>query len=137
MKRQTNKQKNKKKKKKKKKKLLYSAIPRKDLQSRGAVHYQHQNPLDNQITFLCNHYVSCRLHLVKDRFLTLAHLFGTVCLKHSSILILPPLSRPPSRRTCSVTISKLSFSQPNLSPRPTCVCSFFPDRIDYMARNNH
>ena len=49
MKRQTNKQtKQKAKKQNKKKKLLYSAIPRKDLQSRGAVHYQHQNPLDNQ-----------------------------------------------------------------------------------------
>ena len=23
-------------------------------------------------------------HLVKDRFLTLAHLFGTICLKHSA-----------------------------------------------------
>ena len=28
----------------------YSAIPRKNLQARGAVHYQHQNPLDNQQT---------------------------------------------------------------------------------------
>ena len=28
--------------------LIYSAIPRKNLQARAAVHYQHQNPLDNQ-----------------------------------------------------------------------------------------
>ena len=28
--------------------LIYSAIPCKNLQARGAVHYQHQNPLDNQ-----------------------------------------------------------------------------------------
>ena len=28
--------------------LLYSTIPRKNLQVRGAVHYQHQNLLDNQ-----------------------------------------------------------------------------------------
>ena len=31
------------------KKFLYRAIPRKNLQARGAVRYQHQNPLDNKI----------------------------------------------------------------------------------------
>ena len=36
--------------------LLYSSIPRKNLQARGAVHYQHQNPLDNQKT---NKYYKC------------------------------------------------------------------------------
>ena len=40
-------------------------------------------------------------HLVKDRFLTLAHLFGTICLKHSATLILPPLLKPPSDPTSS------------------------------------
>ena len=29
-------------------KFLYSAIPHQNLRVRGAVHYQHQNPLDNQ-----------------------------------------------------------------------------------------
>ena len=47
-----------------------------------------------------------------------------ICL---TTLILPPLLTPPSRHTCSVTISKLSFLQPCLSPipRPTphmCMC---------------
>ena len=51
----------------------------------------------------------------------LAHLFGTICLKHSATLILPPLLKPPSRRTCLIIISKL-FSQPCLSPRPTREC---------------
>ena len=45
-----------------------------------------------------------KYHLVKDRFLTLAHLFGTICLKRSATLILPPLLKPPSRRTCLITI---------------------------------
>ena len=49
-------------------------------------------------------------HLVKDLFLMLAHLFGTICLKHSYILILPPLLKPPSRRTCLIIISKLFFT---------------------------
>ena len=30
-------------------------------------------------------------HLAKDGSLTLPHLFGTICLKHSATLILPPL----------------------------------------------
>ena len=42
--------------------------------------------------------------MVKDRFLTPAHLFGTICLKHSATLILPPLLKPPS------SISKLFFT---------------------------
>ena len=32
---------------------------------------------------------------VKDLFPMLAHLSGTICLKHSATLILPPLSKPP------------------------------------------
>ena len=45
----------------------------------------------------------------------LAHLSGTICLKHSATLILPPLLKPPLFLNC--------FSQPCLSPRPTfCVC---------------
>ena len=31
--------------------LLYSVIPRTNLQARGAVHYQHQNTLDNKKIF--------------------------------------------------------------------------------------
>ena len=38
------------------------------------------------------------------------------------LLVLPPLLKPPSRRTCSINVSKLSFSQPCLSPRPAYVC---------------
>ena len=30
-------------------------------------------------------------YLVKDLFLMLAHMSGTICLKHSATLILPPL----------------------------------------------
>ena len=43
-------------------------------------------------------------------FFTLTHLFGTVFLKHSATLILPPLLKPPSRRTCLIIISKLFFT---------------------------
>ena len=49
-------------------------------------------------------------HLRNDIFLMLAHLFGTICLKHSATLVLPPLLKPPSRRTCLITISKLFFT---------------------------
>ena len=61
-------------------------------------------------TNLC--YPSCKHQniFVKDRFLTLAHLLGTICLKHSATLVLPPLLKPPSRHTYSVTISKLFFT---------------------------
>ena len=41
---------------------------------------------------------------------TVTHLLGRVCLKRSATLILVPLSKMPSRLTCSLTISKLSFS---------------------------
>ena len=58
---------------------------------------------------------------MKDCFLILAHLFGTICLKHSTILILPPLLKPPSRRTCLIIILNC-FSQPCLSPCPMCEC---------------
>ena len=42
--------------------------------------------------------------------LTQANLFGTICLKHSATLILPPLLKPPSSRTCLIIISKLFFT---------------------------
>ena len=54
----------------------------------------------------------------------MAHLFETVCLKHSATLILPPLLKPPSRRAYSITISKLFFTAvliPPYDPR-VCVC---------------
>ena len=42
--------------------LIYSAIPLKNLQARGAVHYQHQNPLDSQkSTSTINAYISIKL----------------------------------------------------------------------------
>ena len=45
-------------------------------------------------------------------------------LKHSAILILPPLSKPPSRRTCLITISKLFFTAlPIPSSDTVCVCA--------------
>ena len=57
---------------------------------------------------------------MKDRSLTLAHVFGTVCLKHSATLILPPLLKPPSRHTCLVIISKLFFTAVP-TPRVRCM----------------
>ena len=40
----------------------YSTIPRKHLQARGAVHYQHQNPLDNQkSTSTINAYINIKM----------------------------------------------------------------------------
>ena len=64
--------------------------------------------------------------LYKDRFLTLAHLFGTIRLKHSATLILLPLLKPPSRCTCLIIISKLFFTAmpiPSYDMRVSaCVC---------------
>ena len=46
-----------------------------------------------------------------------------ICLKHSATLILPPLLKPPSRRTCLITISKLFFTAlPIPSSDTVCVC---------------
>ena len=51
----------------------------------------------------------------------LAHLSGTICLRHS--LILPPLLNPPSRRTCLIIISKLFFTaMPIPLSNAECVC---------------
>ena len=53
----------------------------------------------------------------------LAHLSGTICLKHSTTLILPPLLKPLSRCTCLITISKLFFTAlPIPSSDTVCVC---------------
>ena len=61
-------------------------------------------------------------HLVKDHFLTLACLFGTICPKHSATLILPHLLKPPSRCTCLIIISKLFFTTgPLPSSNAECV----------------
>ena len=55
-------------------------------------------------TNLCRRPSCKNKHLVKDLFLTLAHTCGTICLKHAATVIRPPLSKPPSRRTCSINI---------------------------------
>ena len=56
-------------------------------------------------------------------FLMLAHLSGTICLKHSATLILPPLSEQSSRCTCLIIISKLFFTAlPIPSSDTACVC---------------
>ena len=53
----------------------------------------------------------------------LAHLSGTICLKHSATLMLPPLLKPPSRGTCLIIISKLFFTAlPIPSSDAECVC---------------
>ena len=62
-------------------------------------------------------------HILSDLFLMLAHLSGTICLKHSATVILPPLSKPPSRRTCLIIISKQFFTAlPIPSSDAVCVC---------------
>ena len=54
----------------------------------------------------------------------LAHLSGTICLKHSATLILPPLSKLPSKRTCLIIILKLLFTAlPIPSSDTVCVCA--------------
>ena len=56
----------------------------------------------------------------------LAHLLGTICLKHSSTLILPPLLKSPSRGTCLMIIYKLFFTAVLIPPSGArarvCVC---------------
>ena len=61
----------------------------------------------------------------------LAQLSGTNCLKHSATLILPPLLKPPSRRTCLIIISKLFFTALPIPSSDTvcvlvcvCVCAY-------------
>ena len=47
--------------------LIYRTIPRKHLQARGAVHYQHQNPLDNQkSTSAINAYINIKKARMKQ-----------------------------------------------------------------------
>jgi len=62
--------------------------------------------------------------LVKDRFLRLARLFGTVCLRHSATLIpfFLTLKKVALKPFSSTTLSKLSFSQLCLSVEVVCVC---------------
>ena len=49
--------------------------------------------------------------------------WNKICLKHSTTLILPPLLKPPSRRTCSIIISELFFTAvPIPSSDAVCVC---------------
>ena len=73
------------------------------------------------------HEPSCKQKkpLAKDHFPTLAHLSGSVCIKQSATLSLPPQLKPLSRRICSITISKLpyySHAYPPPHPPPTSVC---------------
>ena len=77
--------------------------------TKSAIHISHTN--------LCHPACKHKKHLVKDRFLTLAHLFGTTWLKHSATPILPPLVKLPSRRTCSVTVF-----HSRVYPPVWCVC---------------
>ena len=59
------------------------------------------------------------LSRVSQRIHTLAHrLERSASNRHSDTLILPPLSKLPSRRTCLIIISLNCFSQPRLSPCP-------------------
>ena len=55
------------------------------------------------------------IHVSKNIWWKIIFLCWPICLEqvasNSSPLILPPLLKPPSRCTCAVTISKLSFSQ--------------------------
>ena len=60
---------------------------------------------------------------MKDHFLTLAHLFGTVCLKNSATLFLLPLLKPPSRRTCLIIISKQFFTAMPIPSSNMQVCA--------------
>ena len=61
-------------------------------------------------------------HLVKDLFLMLAHLFGTICLKHSATLNLPPLLKPPSRRIWLIIISKSTGQMSATQRQEVIVC---------------
>ena len=69
--------------------------------------------------------VTCTIAMIKNLFLMLAHLSGTICLKHSATLILPPLSKLPSRCTCLIIISKLFLTAlpiPSFDTVCVCVC---------------
>ena len=50
------------------------------------------------------------------------NLSGAICLKHSATLILPPLSKPNSRHTCLIIISKLFFTALPIPSFRCCVC---------------
>ena len=52
----------------------------------------------------------------------LGHLFGTICLQHTTTLIPPSLLKPPSRGTCSITISKPFFTAMPILLTNKCVC---------------
>ena len=64
-----------------------------------------------------------------------------ICLKHSTILIVPPLLKPPSRGTCLITISKLFFTAlpiPSSNTVSVCVCAHVRARMRvYVCVRTH
>ena len=96
-------------------------------QQETEIHFVFQCPVYNQLKSKSSKYLPDIINVHDPRkyllILMLAHLSGTICLKHSATLILPPLSKPPSRRTCLIIISKLFFTAlPIPSSDTVCVC---------------
>ena len=74
---------------------------------------------------LCIHSTSCTYSLgLYSTPCTTVHTLNLLCLKHSTALILTPFLKPPSRCTCSITISELFFKAVPfpLSDAWVCVC---------------